>query len=83
MLAQTSSAITSVRMSHKCPAIPSGLSPADSPEVNNSVSNRMFLRVTIFLGYVAFYTDLLATEFVACSIVQFGEIITYSIAFGH
>ena len=43
----------------------------------------MFLRVTIFLGYVAFYTDLLATEFVACSIVQFGEIITYSIAFGH
>ena len=41
MPAQTISAISSVIMSHKLPAIPSVLSPVESPEVNN----RMFICV--------------------------------------
>ena len=39
--AQTSSDITSVRMSNTCPVIPSVLSPLESPDV----SNKMFLCV--------------------------------------
>ena len=63
MSTQASSAITSVTMSSTCPAIPSALSPVEPSEV----SNRMFSCVTTFLGYVAFYTDLMTTASVTCS----------------